>query len=51
MSAVQGIMGNICEGQRVLGIKVTYERHRQLSSRRTEGGRGEREEESEGETE
>lgn len=36
MSAMQGIMGNICEGQRVSGIKVMYNRHRHLTSRRIE---------------
>lgn len=36
---MQGIMGNICEGQRVLGIKVMYNRHRQLTSRRIERDR------------
>lgn len=44
MAAVQGIMGNVCEGQRVLGIKVTHNRHGQLTSRGIEKER-EREEE------
>lgn len=48
MAAAQGIMGNICEGQRVLGIKVTYNRHGQLTSRGIERERR-REREGEGE--
>lgn len=44
MAAVQGIMGNVCEGQRVLGIKVTHNRHGQLTSRGIEKERERREE-------
>lgn len=36
MSALQGIIGNICEGQCVLGVKVTHNCHRQLTHRRME---------------
>lgn len=44
MAAMQGIVGNVCKGQRVLGIKVTYNRHGQLTSRRIERERGEQSE-------
>lgn len=48
MAAVEGIMGNVCEGQRVLGIKVTYNRHGLLTSRGIERERErERERQSE----
>lgn len=36
MAVVQGIMGNVCEGQHVLGIKVTHNRHGQVTSREIE---------------
>lgn len=40
VAVVQGIMGNVCEGQRVLGIKVTHNRHGQVTSRGIERERG-----------